>query len=124
MTPVRGTNLNPGMLDCCVSCIKVNFSTSACWLDFRLQSLATFSGIRLELAPNLITRSSESFQSFCFVSHKSGRIVETPMMALNLSRENRTSLIRAVTNSNHRLHFLLQKLVQVLRTMPRNINPD
>lgn len=52
------------------------------------------------------------------------RIIKTPVVPVQLSREHRARLIRISTNSDHSLHRLLEEIVHVLAMVAADINPD
>lgn len=81
-------------------------------------------GIRLEHSPDLITHPAKNRQSLLLRSHGVGRIIEPPMITMDLSRKHRAGLVRISAHRDDRLHFALEKLIHMLRPMPRNIDSD
>ena len=53
-----------------------------------------------------------------------GRIIETPMMSIQLPWKHRARLIRVATNRDYGLDVLFQKIVHVLGVMRGDVDAD
>gem|GEM_PF-4846407 len=80
--------------------------------------------ICLECQTNLISHLSKCFQDFPRLPHGMGRIIEPPMMTVHLPRKHRARLIRISAYRNDDIDVRMLELLQVLRTMPGNVDAD
>jgi hypothetical protein len=89
----------------------------------QLLRIAQSSGISIKYAAHFIADSSETLQYLGFPAGGFRRIVERPMVAVQLTRENRAGLIRIAADGDNGVNRLLQKFRERLGAMRGNINP-
>lgn len=81
-------------------------------------------GVGFKDALNLVTDLPENLNLLLFAANRFRRIEKAPVMAIDLTRKNRACLIGIATNRNNRFDILLQKFIEVLGPMLRNIDAD
>ena len=84
---------------------------------------ATF-GIGGEHAADFVPHAAEDGQLLLVGANGLRRVVEAPMMTVQLAGEQRTGLIGIAADGDHGFHRLLQKVVHVLGVMRGNINAN
>ena len=81
-------------------------------------------GVSFENHFDFVAHPAENGQLLLFVARRMGRVLETPVMPVQLAREHRAGLIGIAADSDHSLHVLSEKFVHVLAVVAGNINAD
>ena len=89
-----------------------------------LQGIPTTGGVGLKDALDFIPHAAENFEFGCIRPGSLRRIVEAPMMPVDLAWKHRTRLVRIAADRDDRFHFLREKFVQMFRVMLGNIQAD
>src|SRR5829696_2996981 len=72
----------------------------------------------------LVTNAAKDSESPELIAFRCRRIVKAPMNLFCLTRKNRTLFASIVTNRDHVIKFLIDKLINRLRAVLGNINAD
>jgi hypothetical protein len=74
--------------------------------------------------PYFVAHSAKNSENLFFTSRSFGWIVKTPVVPFHHPGKYRTRLVGVSTDRDHRVHFLIQEFLEVLRTVTRNVDPD
>lgn len=81
-------------------------------------------GIRFKNQLNLVAHTAKLVENFIFGSRGMGRIIEAPMVAVQLTREHGAGLVGIATDRYDRIDGAVQKLLEMLGVMGRDIDAD
>ena len=91
---------------------------------FGLECVAPAFGVGRELAADFVSYSAENRELFLLGSGCMGRIVERPVMTIELPGKNGTCRVSVAANGDDCFYRLVHELVPRFRAMCRNIDPD
>ena len=87
-------------------------------------AVAQARGIGAEHAPDLITHAAKNGEDLLLGAPGLSGIIETPMVALHLPREDRANLIRPAADGDHRVDRTVAELVEMLRAVTGGIEAE
>jgi hypothetical protein len=74
--------------------------------------------------PYFVAHPAENSENILFTSRSFGRIVKAPVVPFHHPGKYRTRLVGVPADRDHRVHFLIQEFLEVLRTVTRNVDPN
>lgn len=80
--------------------------------------------VRLEDTADLIAHAAEDSEDFTFGAGGMSRVVEAPVVSIQLSRKNRANLVCVAADRDDRFHFFGQKFVEVFGAVARDVDSD
>ena len=80
--------------------------------------------VGVENFPYFVAHSAKNSENLFFISRSFGRIVKAPVVPFHRPGKYRTRLVGVSTDRDHRVHFLIQEFLEVLRTVTRNVDPN
>ena len=92
--------------------------------DGSLRLVFSAGSVGFEDAPDFVPYSAENGELLFLGSGRVRRVVKAPVMPVELPGKQRARLIGVAADRDHRLHVLVEKFVEVLGTMVRDIKAD
>jgi hypothetical protein len=99
-----------------------HFSRSG--LSRQLPSQVYTGSVGAENFPYFVAHAAKNSENLFFTSRSFGRIVKAPVVPFHHPGKYRTRLVGVSTDRDHRVHFLIQEFLEVLRTVTRNVDPN
>lgn len=81
-------------------------------------------GVGLEDPADLIADAPKDGELLFLGADRVGRVLEAPMVAVDLARKKRTGLVGIPADRNHRFDGLVEELLEMLRAVRRKIDSD
>ena len=92
--------------------------------SIQVRSQVHTSSVGAEDFPDLVAYPAKNRKNLFFTSSGFGRIVKAPVVPFHYPGKYRTRLVGISTDRDHRVHFLIQEFLEVLRTVTRNVDPN
>src|SRR6266403_1253713 len=90
----------------------------------KLRSQVYTGSVGAENFPYFVAHPAKNSENLFFTSRSFGGIVKAPVVSFHHPGKYRTRLVGVSTDRDHRVHFLIQEFLEVLRTVTRNVDPN
>jgi hypothetical protein len=90
----------------------------------QLRSQVYTGSVGVENFTYFVAHPAKNSENLFFTSRRFGWIVKTPVVAFHHPGKYRTGLVDVSAYRDHGMYFRIEEFLEVLRTVPRNIDPN
>ena len=92
--------------------------------ELDISSILPPCGVGFEDTADFVADTAEDSHLFLVAAFGMSRVVEAPVVTIDLPGEHGAHLIRIAADGDHRFHVLAEELIEVLRVMRGDVDTD